>query len=63
MRNEQIDGLIINHNPMPLLEQKWIQILKAKKMKSSSKIDLKDMSWWMSVKDAYKLGVLVTAKL
>jgi hypothetical protein len=55
MRNEQIDGLIINHNLMPLFEQKWIQILKAKKMKSSSKIDLKDMSWWMFVKDAYKL--------
>jgi hypothetical protein len=63
MRNEQIDGLIVNHNLVPLLKQKWMQTLEVKKMKSSSKIDLKDVSWWMSIKDAYKLGVLVIVKL
>jgi hypothetical protein len=57
MRNKHIDGLIINHNLMPLLDQKRMQTLKAKEMKSSSKINLKDVLWWMSIKDAYKLGV------
>jgi hypothetical protein len=32
-------------------------------MESSSKIDLKDVSWWMFIKDACKPRVLVTAKL
>jgi hypothetical protein len=36
---------------------------KCEEMESSSKIDLKDVSWWMSIKDAYKLGVLITTKL
>jgi hypothetical protein len=56
MQNEQINGLITNHNLTPLLEQKQLQTLEVKEMKSSSKIDLKDVSWWMSIKDAYKLG-------
>jgi hypothetical protein len=30
-----------------------MQILDAKEMESSSKIDLKDVSWWMSIKNAY----------
>jgi hypothetical protein len=29
----------------------------------SSKIHLKDVSWWMSIKDACKLGVPIIAKL
>jgi hypothetical protein len=37
--------------------------LNVEKMESSSKINLRDMSWWMSIKDAYRLGALVTAKL
>jgi hypothetical protein len=32
-------------------------------MESSSKINLKDVSWWMSIKDAYRLEALVTTKL
>jgi hypothetical protein len=52
MWNEQIDGLIIDHNLMPLLNQKRMQALEAKEMESSSKIDLKDVLWWMSIKDA-----------
>jgi len=32
-------------------------------MKSCSKIDLKDVSWWMPIKDAYRLRVLIIAKL
>jgi hypothetical protein len=63
MRNKQIDGLIINHNLMPLLDQKWMQTLEAKEMKSSSTIDLKDVFWWMSIKNAYKPGALVITKL
>jgi hypothetical protein len=38
-------------------------VLDVKEMESSCKIDLKDMSWWMSIKDAYKLGALVIARL
>jgi hypothetical protein len=36
--------------------------MDVEKMESSSKIVLKDVSWWMSIKDAYSLGVLVIAK-
>jgi len=32
-------------------------------MVSSSKIDIKDVSWWMFIKNVYKLGVLVTVRL
>jgi hypothetical protein len=34
-------------------------VLQAKEMESSSKINLKDVLWCMSIKDAYKLGVLI----
>jgi hypothetical protein len=37
--------------------------LDVEKMESSSKIDLKDVSWWMSIKNVCKLGALVTTKL
>jgi hypothetical protein len=37
--------------------------LDAKEIKSSSKIDLKDVSWWMFVKDAYKFVVLIIVRL
>jgi hypothetical protein len=37
--------------------------LHAKEMESYSKIDLRDVAWWKSIKNAYRLGVLVTAKL
>jgi hypothetical protein len=40
-----------------------MQVLDFKEMESSSKIDLKDVSWWMSIKDACRLKALVTAKL
>jgi hypothetical protein len=36
--------------------------LEVEEMESSSKIDLRDVLWWMSIKDAYRLGVLVTTK-
>jgi hypothetical protein len=39
------------------------QTLDAKEMDSSSKINLRDESWWMSINDAYKLGVPIIAKL
>jgi hypothetical protein len=35
----------------------------AEEMESYSKIDLRGVSWWKSIKDAYILGVSVTAKL
>jgi hypothetical protein len=35
----------------------------AKEIKSPSKIDLKDVSWWMLIKDAYKLVVLIIVRL
>ncbi len=31
-------------------------------MESSSKIDLKDVSWWISIKDVCRLGALVIAR-
>jgi hypothetical protein len=40
-----------------------MQILDAKEMESSSKINPRDVSWWMSIKDACKLGVLITTRL
>jgi hypothetical protein len=36
--------------------------LDVKEMKSPSKIDLKDVLWWMSIKDVYKLGASITTK-
>jgi hypothetical protein len=48
MRKEWIDGLAINHSPTPLLEQEQMQALNAEKMESSSKINLKDVSWWIT---------------
>jgi hypothetical protein len=63
MWNEHIDGLTTNHNPTPLLEQEWMRALDVGKTESSSKIYLKDVSWWMSIKDAYRLGVSIIAKL
>jgi hypothetical protein len=39
-----------------------MQALKVEEMESSSKIDLKDVSRWMSIKDAYKLKVPITTK-
>jgi len=37
-------------------------VLEAKEMESSSKIDLRDVLWWMSIKDACRLGALVITK-
>jgi hypothetical protein len=36
--------------------------LDVEEMESSSKIDIKDVSCWMSIKDAYRLGALIIAK-
>jgi hypothetical protein len=63
MWNKQIYGLAINHSPTPLLKEKRMQVLDVEEMESSSKIYLTDVLWWMSIKNAYKLGVLVIAKL
>jgi len=40
-----------------------MQALDVKEMESSSKINLRDVLWWMSIKDAYKLGALVLVRL
>jgi hypothetical protein len=63
MRNEQIDGLTTNHNLAPLLEQKQMWTLDVEEVESSSKIDWRDVLWWMSIKDACRLGAPITAKL
>jgi hypothetical protein len=52
MWNELMDGLTTNHNLTPLFEQEWMQALNAKEMESSSKIDLRDVLWWKSIKNA-----------
>jgi hypothetical protein len=38
-------------------------VLDVEEMESSSKIDLKDVLWWMSIKDVYRLRLPVIAKL
>jgi hypothetical protein len=63
MGNKHINGLAINHSLAPLLEQKGMRVLDVEGMDLSSKIDLRDVSWWMSIKDAYRPGVLVIARL
>jgi hypothetical protein len=40
-----------------------MQTLEVEETKSSSKIDLKDVSWWMSTKDVCKLGASIITKL
>jgi len=40
-----------------------MRIPNAEEMESSSKIDLRDVSWWMSIKEACTLGALVITKL
>jgi hypothetical protein len=40
-----------------------MQVLFVEEMESSSNIDLKDVSWWMSIKDAYRPKVPITVKL
>jgi hypothetical protein len=37
--------------------------MDVEKMESSFKIDLRDVSWWMSVKNVYRPKVLVIVKL
>jgi hypothetical protein len=39
-----------------------MRVLDAKEMESSSKINLRDVSWWKSIKDACTPGALVTAR-
>jgi hypothetical protein len=63
MKNKWIDGLVINHSLAPLPKQERMWALDAKEIKSSSKINLKDVSWWMSIKKAYRPKVLIIAKL
>jgi len=63
MRNEWIDGLIINHSLAPLLEQEQIRALDVEKMELSSKINLRDMLWWMSIKKTYRPRVPLIVKL
>jgi len=40
-----------------------MQILDVEEVESSFKIDLRDVSWWMSIKDACKPEVSVIVKL
>jgi hypothetical protein len=40
-----------------------MQTLDVKEMELPSKIDLQDVLWWMSIKNANQLGVLIIARL
>jgi hypothetical protein len=62
MRNEWIYGLTTNHSFAPLPEQERMWALDVEEMKSPSKIDLKDVLWWMSIKDVYRLGASITTR-
>jgi hypothetical protein len=61
MQNEQTNDLAINHSLSHLLE--WMQVLDVKKMKSSSKIKLKNVLWWMFIKKAWRLKLQIIVKL
>jgi hypothetical protein len=61
--NEQINGLVANYNLAPLPEWEWMWTLNVEKMESFSKIDLKDVSKWMSIIDACKLEAPIINKL
>jgi hypothetical protein len=63
MQNEWIDGLTTNHNHAPLPEQKQMRVLDAKEIKSFSKIDLKDVSWWKSIKNVFRPKASIITKL
>jgi hypothetical protein len=62
MWNERIDDLATNHSPTPLPKQEWMRALDVEEMKSSSKINLRDMLWWMLIRDACRLGVSITIR-
>jgi hypothetical protein len=40
-----------------------MRLLDNDEMESFSKIDFKNVSWWMSIKDAYRHGALVIVRL
>jgi hypothetical protein len=40
-----------------------MRALDVEKMESSSKIDLRDVSWWMSIRDVGRLEMLVITKI
>jgi hypothetical protein len=40
-----------------------MRVLEVEEMELFSKIDLRDVSWWMSIKDTYRLRVPVIATL
>jgi hypothetical protein len=40
-----------------------MQALNVEEMESSSKIDLRDVLWWMSIKEAYRPEVPIIIKL
>jgi hypothetical protein len=63
MENEWIDGVTTNHSHGPLPEQKQMWALDVKEMESSSKIDLKDVLWWTSIKDASRPRALTPTRL
>jgi hypothetical protein len=46
-----------------LFKQERLQILNVKKIKSSSKINLNDVSWWMFIKKARRLKIPIIVKL
>jgi hypothetical protein len=48
MQKEHIDGLAINHSFAHLHEQERMWTLDVEKIESSSKINLKDVSWWIT---------------
>jgi hypothetical protein len=62
MQNKQIDVVTTDHSPTPLPEQERMQALDVEEMESSSKIDLRDVLWWMSIKNACRLEVPIIAK-
>jgi len=63
MWNEQINGLATNHSPATLHKQKQMRALDVEEMESSSKIDLRDVLWCKSIKNACRFGASIIARL
>jgi hypothetical protein len=63
MQNEQIDGLATNHSLALLLKQERMWVLDVEEMESSSKINLRNVLLWISIKDACRPRLPIIARL
>jgi hypothetical protein len=63
IQNEHIDDLATNQPFTPLSKQEWMQALNVEEIELSFKVDIRDVPWWMSIKNACRLEMPITTKL